>query len=162
MPASLNGLALIGLWSWPYWLSEPSTGLKGMSSRGYGDRSEACFLSFQCSWSNAGVRMKRLWGLLWCTMVQWRHIEAYWRGPLQHLNRQHTGQKQHCQQNRCMGPVDVSWPVPNGMRAVLGPEVGQLHVERRDAWQDLVRMTPRSRGMILAPSVCSWNSQLGR
>ena len=48
IPASLNGLAFMGLWSLPYQLSEPSTGLKGMNSRGYGDRSEACFLSFQC------------------------------------------------------------------------------------------------------------------
>jgi hypothetical protein len=47
------------------------------------------------------------------------------------------------------------------MHAVLGPEVGKLHVEGRDTWQDLVSMTPRSRGMMLAPSVCLWNSQLG-
>ncbi len=38
------------------------------------------------------------------------------------------------------------------MHAVLEPEVGRLHVERRDAWQDLMSMTPRLRGMMLAPS----------
>jgi hypothetical protein len=56
MPASLNGLAFVGLWRCPYQLSEPSTGSKGMSLRGYGDRSEECFLSFRCG-------MEQCWSL---------------------------------------------------------------------------------------------------
>jgi hypothetical protein len=48
------------------------------------------------------------------------------------------------------------------MRAVIGPKVGGLYIERRDVWQDLVSMTPRLRGIMLDPNVCLWNSQLGR
>jgi hypothetical protein len=47
IPASLYGLALMGLWSWPYWLSGPSMGLNGMSCNGYRDKSKACFFIFQ-------------------------------------------------------------------------------------------------------------------
>ncbi len=47
------------------------------------------------------------------------------------------------------------------MHAVLGPEVGQLHVKLRDAWQDLMSMTPRSRGMMLAVcGIVNWEGKL--
>ena len=54
IPTSLYGLEVIGLWSWPYWLSGPLIGSNGTSSYGYGDKSEACFFIFllgilQCS-----------------------------------------------------------------------------------------------------------------
>ncbi len=54
IPASLYGLALMSLWSWPYQISGPSMGLNGTSSNGHGDKSEACFFIFwlqieQCS-----------------------------------------------------------------------------------------------------------------
>ncbi len=46
-PASWNGLALIGRWIWPYLVSGPSTGWNGINSIGYGDKSEAGFLSLR-------------------------------------------------------------------------------------------------------------------
>jgi hypothetical protein len=46
-PASWNGLALIGRWIWPYLVSDPSAGWNGINSIGYGDKSEACYLSLR-------------------------------------------------------------------------------------------------------------------
>ena len=54
-PASLKGLAPIGRYNWPYRVSAPWMGSKGMSLAGYGDRSAACFFCVHLGWRQCSI-----------------------------------------------------------------------------------------------------------